>query len=272
MMLTIAGLSPSAEDLSLFHAQSSPNSSVTTFDESCYTPMSSTFSTITPVSWSSSSTSLVSSASSSPSAVPYTLNPLPDATAMGATWTNVNMPCYFSGAPNQYFPPDMNTWDAAIDTPSSEEMMLFNGLPWLDFNTDTPSYFDTPYQEITDVQKAPFYPPPTHQNQYIQPQPQPQLQPQFTYATTPSATTTTSQRPSTSTTTAPTTGANARNAFLIECKRRGLSYKDIKRLGGFKEAESTLRGRFRTLTKTKDQRVRKPQWEERDVRFFSSVF
>ncbi|KAH8429950.1 uncharacterized protein LDX57_007623 [Aspergillus melleus] len=34
-----------------------------------------------------------------------------------------------------------------------------------------------------------------------------------------------------------------RNAFLIECKRRGLSYKDIKRLGGFKEAESTLRGK-----------------------------
>ncbi|EAW15181.1 uncharacterized protein ACLA_058390 [Aspergillus clavatus NRRL 1] len=57
-----------------------------------------------------------------------------------------------------------------------------------------------------------------------------------------------------------------RNAFLIECKRRGLSYKDIKRLGGFKEAESTLRGRFRTLTKTKEQRVRKPQWKEKDIR------
>lgn len=56
-----------------------------------------------------------------------------------------------------------------------------------------------------------------------------------------------------------------RNAFLIECKRRGLSYKDIKRIGGFKEAESTLRGRFRTLTKSKDQRVRKPQWQPRDV-------
>ncbi|KAK1138930.1 hypothetical protein N8T08_001670 [Aspergillus melleus] len=30
--------------------------------------------------------------------------------------------------------------------------------------------------------------------------------------------------------------------LLNKCKRRGLSYKDIKRLGGFKEAESTLRG------------------------------
>ncbi|KAB8238478.1 uncharacterized protein BDW43DRAFT_306340 [Aspergillus alliaceus] len=58
---------------------------------------------------------------------------------------------------------------------------------------------------------------------------------------------------------------DSRDAFLVECKRRGLSYKDIKRIGGFKEAESTLRGRFRTLTKSKDQRVRKPQWQEKDV-------
>ncbi|KAF9894323.1 hypothetical protein FE257_007826 [Aspergillus nanangensis] len=60
--------------------------------------------------------------------------------------------------------------------------------------------------------------------------------------------------------------ADTKNAFLIECKRRGLSYKDIKRIGDFKEAESTLRGRFRTLTKTKEQRVRKPQWHEKDIR------
>ncbi|KAJ6178179.1 hypothetical protein N7519_008640 [Penicillium mononematosum] len=57
-----------------------------------------------------------------------------------------------------------------------------------------------------------------------------------------------------------------RDAFLIDCKRRGLSYKDIKRVGGFKEAESTLRGRYRTLTKSKDQRVRKPRWLEKDIR------
>ncbi|PKY06964.1 hypothetical protein P168DRAFT_287485 [Aspergillus campestris IBT 28561] len=58
---------------------------------------------------------------------------------------------------------------------------------------------------------------------------------------------------------------DTRNALLIEYKRRGLSYKDIKRIGGFREAESTLRGRFRTLTKAKDQRVRKPMWSEKDV-------
>lgn len=59
--------------------------------------------------------------------------------------------------------------------------------------------------------------------------------------------------------------SDERNTFLIDCKRRGLSYKDIKRVGGFKEAESTLRGRYRTLTKSKDQRVRKPKWQDKDV-------
>ena len=64
--------------------------------------------------------------------------------------------------------------------------------------------------------------------------------------------------------------SDKRNSFLIEFKRRGLSYKDIKRIGGFKEAESTLRGRYRTLTKTKDQRVRKPKWQDRDVSIYKT--
>lgn len=59
----------------------------------------------------------------------------------------------------------------------------------------------------------------------------------------------------------------SKDAFLIDCKRRGMSYRDIKRLGGFEEAESTLRGRYRTLTKRKELRVRKPQWREKDVSF-----
>ncbi|KAJ5675066.1 uncharacterized protein N7477_005000 [Penicillium maclennaniae] len=61
--------------------------------------------------------------------------------------------------------------------------------------------------------------------------------------------------------------SDSRDALLIEWKRCGLSYKDIKQIGGFKEAESTLRGRFRTLTKAKEQRVRKPKWTETDVSF-----
>ncbi|KAJ9197386.1 hypothetical protein DTO164E3_5819 [Paecilomyces variotii] len=62
-----------------------------------------------------------------------------------------------------------------------------------------------------------------------------------------------------------------RDAFLVDCKRRGMSYRDIKRIGGFEEAESTLRGRYRTLTKSKEFRVRKPQWQEKDVSSILSI-
>lgn len=57
-----------------------------------------------------------------------------------------------------------------------------------------------------------------------------------------------------------------KNMFLVRSKLAGMSYKEIRDRGNFKEAESTLRGRFRTLTKDKERRVRKPEWEERDVR------
>ncbi|EEH10206.1 conserved hypothetical protein [Histoplasma capsulatum G186AR] len=55
-----------------------------------------------------------------------------------------------------------------------------------------------------------------------------------------------------------------KDEYLIQCKRAGMSYKEIKEKGNFSEAESTLRGRFRTLTKRKEQRVRKPRWQEKD--------
>lgn len=58
---------------------------------------------------------------------------------------------------------------------------------------------------------------------------------------------------------------NKQNEFLIQSKQAGMTYRDIKREGGFKEAESTLRGRYRTLTKPKLARVRKPEWSDRDV-------
>lgn len=57
-----------------------------------------------------------------------------------------------------------------------------------------------------------------------------------------------------------------RDQLLVELKQAGYSYKDIKRRGNFKEAESTLRGRYRTLTKSKEERVRRPCWTEKDLR------
>lgn len=56
-----------------------------------------------------------------------------------------------------------------------------------------------------------------------------------------------------------------RDEELLRLRRQGISYREIKQKYGFTEAESTLRGRYRTLTKSKDRRVRKPIWKDRDV-------
>ncbi|KAK3987479.1 hypothetical protein QBC44DRAFT_371990 [Cladorrhinum sp. PSN332] len=56
-----------------------------------------------------------------------------------------------------------------------------------------------------------------------------------------------------------------KDEFLVEHKQQGMTYKQIRLLGRFTEAESTLRGRYRTLTKSREARVRKPEWSEHDV-------
>jgi hypothetical protein len=64
------------------------------------------------------------------------------------------------------------------------------------------------------------------------------------------------------------TDRTAKDDFLVKHKQQGMTYKEIRRLGGFIEAESTLRGRYRTLTKSREARVRKPEWSEKDVSAF----
>ena len=68
------------------------------------------------------------------------------------------------------------------------------------------------------------------------------------------------------------TGGRARNIDredmdkkLVEWKRDGLTYREIKLRGGWGLEESTLRGRYRTLTKPKEQRLRKPVWTDHAV-------
>ncbi|KAK4098957.1 hypothetical protein N658DRAFT_542761 [Parathielavia hyrcaniae] len=58
----------------------------------------------------------------------------------------------------------------------------------------------------------------------------------------------------------------SKDDFLVRQKQLGMTYKEIRRMGGFTEAESTLRGRYRTLTKCREARVRKPEWSETDLR------
>ena len=56
-----------------------------------------------------------------------------------------------------------------------------------------------------------------------------------------------------------------RDQYLLDRREEGFTYKDIKVMGNFPEAESTLRGRVRVLTKDRSKRVRKPVWTESDV-------
>ncbi|KAI5296021.1 hypothetical protein KEM52_006040 [Ascosphaera acerosa] len=63
-----------------------------------------------------------------------------------------------------------------------------------------------------------------------------------------------------------TDAANARDQCLLEGRRQGWTYKDIKRRFNLADSESTLRGRYRSLTKPKENRVRKPVWTPNDIR------
>jgi hypothetical protein len=58
----------------------------------------------------------------------------------------------------------------------------------------------------------------------------------------------------------------SRDAAILGMRALGLSYKDIKKVGCFNDALPTLRGRHRILTTKSEDRVRKPQWQPRDVR------
>ncbi|KAF1947339.1 hypothetical protein EJ02DRAFT_140499 [Clathrospora elynae] len=54
--------------------------------------------------------------------------------------------------------------------------------------------------------------------------------------------------------------------LLVQGKKEGLTYKDIRlKMVGEKPAESTLRGRYRSLTKARKDRVRKPVWTKVDI-------
>ncbi|KAK5056116.1 hypothetical protein LTR84_012669 [Exophiala bonariae] len=65
----------------------------------------------------------------------------------------------------------------------------------------------------------------------------------------------------------------SKDDLLIRLKTQGLSYKQIKDMGGFDEAESTLRGRYRALTKPREARLRKPEWGKREIQLlFDAVY
>ncbi|KAJ4329424.1 hypothetical protein N0V84_000058 [Fusarium piperis] len=65
--------------------------------------------------------------------------------------------------------------------------------------------------------------------------------------------------------------SSSRDDYLKTCRELGFSYRQIKEVGGFTEAESTLRGRYRTLTKPANARVRHPTWKQDDIVLLRNV-
>lgn len=61
------------------------------------------------------------------------------------------------------------------------------------------------------------------------------------------------------------TERKADDQILLDGKKDGLTYKEIRKRMYTKCAESTLRGRYRSLTKARQDRVRKPVWQKKDV-------
>lgn len=53
--------------------------------------------------------------------------------------------------------------------------------------------------------------------------------------------------------------------YIVMLRRQGISYAGIKHRGGFTQAVSTLRGRYRNATKHKRDRPRKQLWTPQDV-------
>ncbi|KAK0271706.1 hypothetical protein LTR91_003788 [Friedmanniomyces endolithicus] len=62
-----------------------------------------------------------------------------------------------------------------------------------------------------------------------------------------------------------TARARERDEILVQRRSEGWTYRKIKDHYRFPEAEPTLRGRHRMLTKEKEERVRRPVWTRRDV-------
>ncbi|KAL2693657.1 hypothetical protein Neosp_000218 [[Neocosmospora] mangrovei] len=70
----------------------------------------------------------------------------------------------------------------------------------------------------------------------------------------------------------PPDGSRAsQDQYLLARRAEGYTYKEIKEAGGFSEAEPTLRGRWRTLTKDPEQRLRSPNWTYHDLELLRDV-
>ncbi|PUU72683.1 hypothetical protein B9Z19DRAFT_1136962 [Tuber borchii] len=146
------------------------------------------------------------------------------------------------------------------DTPSSSSC-----------SGDSFNYFSPPENPVVTPQYT-YSPPPPLPTLPYQPYPQPEPQklppppPPPPPPPSPSPTKT-STSPQLEHNRLPKTTQTTQNALLLHWRSQGVSYKTIRTRLNLTEAESTLRGRLRTLTKPKCERLRRPQWLPEDVGF-----
>lgn len=143
--------------------------------------------------------------------------------------------------PSNDFPPSKNTRRSSVKTKSSTK-----STPTVD------DLYPSPPSKETDVARK------TPSPKKIEPKPTTKI--------------TLRHSPKPTATEQATHHRTEKDNFLINSKLAGMSYKEIRRKGKFTEAESTLRGRFRTLTKHKAARVRKPEWDDNDVSGLDLLF
>ncbi|KAG0135066.1 hypothetical protein HOY82DRAFT_632824 [Tuber indicum] len=153
--------------------------------------------------------------------------------------------------------------ELASDTPSSS------------CSGDSFNYFSPPENPVATPQYTYSPPPPLQALEYqpcALPEPEPQTQPPPPPLPPPPPSPSpppakSSTNPSPEHNRLPKTTHTAQNALLLHWRSQGVSYKTIRTRLNLTEAESTLRGRLRTLTKPKCERLRRPQWLPEDVGF-----
>ncbi|KAG6198216.1 hypothetical protein E4U10_007235 [Claviceps purpurea] len=153
--------------------------------------------------------------------------------------------------PGSYMDPSMSpgVGTSSLSIPSPDAGSLLLGMP--------PPGIDSAPSSMPSLSRSPHTEDNINQSSVAQPScagQSPQVQRDYLYSPSP-----VSAQP------AITTAKEYQDQVLMQDRRNGWSYKQIKTIRNFGVSESTLRGRHRTLVKGSHQRPRKPIWTLADV-------
>ncbi|KAG6203652.1 hypothetical protein E4U50_005621 [Claviceps purpurea] len=153
--------------------------------------------------------------------------------------------------PGSYMDPSMSpgVGTSSLSIPSPDAGSLLLGMP--------PPGIDSAPSSMPSLSRSPHTEDNMNQSSTAQPSyagQSPQVQRDYLYSPSP-----VSAQP------AITSAKEYQDQVLMQDRRNGWSYKQIKTIRNFGVSESTLRGRHRTLLKGSHQRPRKPIWTLADV-------